>query len=148
MIVDRLENAALYYGLSPRLERALRYLQVMDPATVAPGRREIAGEQIFALVQEYDSKRPEQGIWEAHRRYLDVQYVIAGAERMGYAPVSSLRTVEENPEKDFVKLEGEGSFVLLPAGSFAILMPQDAHMPGMAVDQPQRVKKVVVKVLV
>lgn len=119
----------------------------MDPGTLALGRRDIAGEQIFALVQEYTSKRWDEGFWEAHRKYLDVQYVVAGVERMGYAPVQALRTVEENHEKDFLKLEG-GSFFLLPAGSFAILMPQDAHMPGMAVEQPQPVKKVVVKVQV
>lgn len=148
MIVDRLENAALYYSLGPRLERALRYLQVTDAGQLAPGRREIAGEQIFALVQEYSSKRWGEGFWEAHRKYLDVQYVVAGVERMGYAPAQSLRTVEENLEKDFLKLEGDGSFVVLPAGSFAILMPQDAHMPGMAVDQPEPVKKIVVKVQV
>ena len=50
--------------------------------------------------------------------------------------------------KDFIKLEGEGEFLRLDAGTFVILAPQDAHMPGMAVDEPAPVKKVVVKVLI
>lgn len=148
MIIDQLENAAMYYGIGPRLERALRFLNFMDLEKAASGRHEIAGEQVFAMVQEYDSKRKEEGFWEAHRKYIDVQYVVSGVEKMGYAPVDSLRAGEYDGEKDFVKLEGEGEFLEMPAGTFMILGPQGAHMPGMAVDEPQPVKKVVVKVLV
>ena len=147
MIIDQLKNAAMYYGIGPRLERALRFLNFMDLENAAPGRHEIAGEQVFAMVQEYDSKRREEGFWEAHRKYIDVQYVVSGVEKMGYASIDGLQAGEYDEEKDFVGFEGEGEFLVMSAGTFMILGPQDAHMPGMAVDEPQPVKKVVVKVL-
>ena len=148
MIVDQLKNAATYYPLNPRLERALRYLEFMDLEKLAPGRYEISGDQVFALVQEYHTKPMDQGFWEAHQKYIDVQYVVTGIERMGYACVDRMRLIEYNEEKDFARLEGEGVFLKVPAGTFLIMAPQDAHMPGMALDQPAPVKKVVVKVRV
>ena len=148
MILDQLENAAAYYALHPRLERGLRYLQTMDLEHLPPGRYDIAGDQVFALVQEYESKPKEEGFWEAHDKYIDIQYVVAGREHMGYAPTASLRETERDAAIDLVKLEGEGRFLELAEGSFVVMAPQDAHMPGMAVEGPQLVKKVVVKVLV
>jgi YhcH/YjgK/YiaL family protein len=147
MIIDQSENASQYYGLGTRIEAALRYLQDTDLANVEEGRYEIDGDAVFALVQEYDSKPKAEGFWEAHRKYLDVQYVSAGAEHMGYAPTANLLAGAYEEATDFMKLEGDGEFFQLRAGSFCILAPQDAHMPGMAIDQPKPVKKVVVKVL-
>ena len=146
MIIDQLKNVSMYYPLSPRLERALRYLEVMDLEQLELGQYEIAGESVFAMVQEYDSKPMEEGFWEAHRKYIDVQYVVSGTEKIGYTSIEGLRAGDYDEEKDFVKLEGEGDFLEMQAGTFMILAPQDAHMPGMAIEQLQPVKKIVVKV--
>jgi YhcH/YjgK/YiaL family protein len=148
MVIDELKNAEQYYGLGARIEAALRYLQKTDFTQVAPDRYDIEGDDVFALVQEYDSKPKSEGFWEAHHQYLDVQYVTSGAEHMGYVPAKELQAGEYDEEKDFYKLEGEGEFFTLRAGYFAVLKPQDAHMPGMAIATPQAVKKVVVKVRV
>jgi len=145
MIIDQLQNASMYYGLGPRVEKGLRYLQETDFEAAEPGRHEIEGDDVFALVQEYDSKLREEGFWEAHRQYVDVQYVAAGAEHMGYAPVERLQAGAYDAEKDFLKLDGDGEFLKVRAGTFVIMAPQDAHMPGMAIAAPQPVKKVVVK---
>ena len=61
MIVDELKNAEQYYGLGPRIEAALRYLQETDFSQVAPDRYDIEGDDVFALVQEYDSKPKSEG---------------------------------------------------------------------------------------
>jgi YhcH/YjgK/YiaL family protein len=100
------------------------------------------------MSQEYNSKLPEQGKWEAHRRYIDLQYITVGTERIGYAHLSRLAQGDYNLEKDFLALTGTGDFVTLSAGDFMLLFPEDAHMPGMAVDAPIPVKKVVVKIAV
>jgi len=124
----------------------LRYLQQTDFKNVAPERYDIDGDRVYAMVQEYDAKPKAEGFWEAHRKYLDVQYVAAGVEHMGYAAVATLQAGPYEEDKDFIKLEGDGEFFLLREGYFCILAPQDAHMPGMAVGQSAPVKKVVVKV--
>ncbi len=147
MIIDQLVNASQYYGLGSRIEAAFHYLRETDLQNAAVDRYAIDGDQIYAMVQEYDSKPKAEGFWESHRKYLDVQYVASGVEHMGYAPTSNLAAGAYQEENDFIRLEGDGEFFLLREGFFCILAPQDAHMPGMAVDQTQPVKKVVVKVL-
>ena len=146
MIIDQLQNAEQYYGLGTGIEAALRYLQQTDFKDVAPERYDIDGDRVYAMVQEYDAKPKAEGFWEAHRKYLDVQYVAAGVEHMGYEAAAPLQAGPYEEDKDFIKLEGDGEFFLLREGYFCILAPQDAHMPGMAVGQSAPVKKVVVKV--
>ena len=146
MIIDDLQNASQYYGLGPSFERGLRWLADNDLARLPVERYDIAGDTVFAMVQEYDSKPKSEGFWEAHRKYADIQLVVSGAEHMGYAPVPKLAAGDYDAERDFLPLEGEGLFVDMAAGTFMILLPQDAHMPGMAIDTPVPMKKVVVKV--
>ncbi len=149
MILDELKNAALYYGVSERLAAGLRYLQNTDLATLAPGRHEIDGDRLFAIVMHYDTKPREQAFWEAHRKYFDIQFVLAGEERMGFASLDHLTAEPYDESKDFVPAQGEGDYLRVPAGSFAVFGPQDAHMPSLnAGAAPQAVKKIVVKVKV
>jgi YhcH/YjgK/YiaL family protein len=146
MIIDQLKNAALYLGIHPRMGDAFRYLQKTDFSKIEPGRYEIDGANLFALVQQYDTKAEEKGRWEAHRKYIDVQYVYSGKELFGYTDLEQLQSVAYDEAKDFHELKGKGDFLQVPAGTFLILFPQDAHMPGISVSPPQPVKKIVVKV--
>ena len=159
MIIDQLHNvlSGVYpgllsatdaSGLAQRLSAGFRYLETADLANTAPGRVEIDGDQVFALIQEYNTKPLEQGRWEAHRNYIDIQYVVSGEENMGYANVAQITLGDYDEAKDRYALQGDGSFVRVSAGMFGLFMPDDAHMPNMAVDQPQPVKKAVVKVAV
>lgn len=147
MIIDHIKNVSFYGGIHPGIDRALEYLSQTDLAALDSGRYALDGDRVFALVQRYDTKPREQGVWEAHRRYIDVQYVAAGLERMGYAPLESLTVTQPYvSDKDCELLAGNGDFILASAGTFAVFFPQDAHMPGLACEQPRPVVKVVVKV--
>jgi YhcH/YjgK/YiaL family protein len=150
MIIDRLEKASLYQGVHKRLAAAFDYLQKTDLEKVEPGAHEIDGRKVYVMVQQYETKPMERGRWEAHRKYIDVQYVHRGGERFGYANVLDLKPGNYEEAKDFLSLEGEGKgdFFLVRQGTFVILFPQDGHMPGMAVSTPQPVKKFVVKIAV
>ena len=149
MIVDKIENASQYYALGEKIAAALKYLETQDLSQVESGKYPIMGDEVFALVQEYESKPMDQGFWEVHRKYIDVQYIVRGLEQIGYAKLKSSRASEEYDDaKDYQVLEGDGDFLRLSSGMFAILWPWDAHMPGMAVYTPLSVKKVVVKVSV
>jgi len=146
MIIDRLDNAGTYTGLDNGIAAALNFLQTTDLEKAAEGRHDINGDSVYALVMEYTTKPASEGVWEAHRRYIDVQYVVSGVERMGYANLDALTAEPYNEEEDYLFLKGSGDFVLMPAGTFLILWPQDAHIPATAVDQPRPVRKVVIKV--
>jgi len=146
MIIDQLTNSHLYYPLSHRIKIAFDYLHQTDLSSLSIGRYEIDGENIFAMLQQYTSKPRNQGFWEAHRRYMDLQVVIQGAELIGYANIASLSKGEYDLSKDFIPLFGDGAFLTLQPGNFALLMPEDAHMPGIAVDSPSPIKKIVIKI--
>ena len=148
MILDRIENAHLYYAVHKRFQQAFEYIANINIQTIPVGRHEINGLNLYELVQEYDTKRIEQGTWEAHRRYIDLQYVTQGAEGFGYANIHRLQQGEYDASKDFLRLQGEGDLITVKSGCFILLMPEDAHMPGMALGEPATIRKIVLKIAV
>lgn len=148
MIIDQITNSHLYYTINSRIKTAFDYILQTDLSTLSIGRHEIEGENLYAMLQQYTSKPLDQGSWEAHRRYIDLQVVIQGVEKIGYANINHLSTGEYDTKKDFLPLFGEGDFLTLQTGNFALLLPQDAHMPGIAFESPAPVKKIVIKISV
>ena len=148
MIVDTLSNSSLYRDLSPRIALAFGYVRDTDFERPAAGTFEIDGRQVYAIVQDYATLDRTQGAWEAHRRYIDLQYVVSGAERIFYAHVSRLTPGRYDPARDLLPLTGEGDALTLGPGDFMLLFPEDAHMPRIAVAAPGTVRKVVVKISV
>lgn len=148
MILDRLDNASSYRGIHPGIDKALEYLAKTDFARVANGKHELDGERLFAMVQRYRTRTLDQIVWEAHRRYIDVQYIVAGAERMGYTALRDGLTIKKpyDEQSEAILFDADGAMFDIWAGGFTVFMPQDVHAPGLAVDQvPSEVVKVVVK---
>ena len=149
MIIDKIENSPLYQGLRKRIDRAFEYIRETDLKNINPGKYEIDGEDIFALISEYKTKAESEGKLEAHRKYLDVQYVIEGEELMGYAPLGDQIILEPyKEENDIIFFKGNKSFVKVSSGMFAIFFPEDVHMPGISTGKISEVKKLVIKVRV
>ena len=149
MIIDTLENIGRYESLHPSFKAAFEFLKRPDIGGVAIGRTELDGKALFALVQEYETKPIHEGKLEAHKKYIDIQFVVQGEEFVGYAPLGSQPVAKAfDPEKDIGFYDGEAWFTLLRKGMFAIFFPQDAHLPGRHTDKPKSVKKIVLKVAV
>lgn len=148
MIVDSLENASLYLPLGRGIAAGLRYLAGFDPG-VEDGRYQVQGDDVFALVQRYDTAPGAEKRFEAHRRHLDIQLVGAGRERILHAPTAGLEPetpFDEAGDVQFYRDPPASSSVLLGVGGFAILFPGDAHKPGCMAGGRESVVKVVVKV--
>ncbi len=149
MIFDQLVNASFYRPLGLRFAAAMDFLQHENLLTLPAGRNDIDGEQLFAMVVDEPTKPVDQCLWEAHRQYHDVQHVVVGVEQMGYANIERMKvSVPYDQTKDAALFTGAGSMLKVPAGTFVIFSPQDVHQPGVAVDKPARVRKIVVKVAV
>ncbi|MDP2115159.1 MAG: YhcH/YjgK/YiaL family protein [Bacteroidota bacterium] len=149
MILDKLENADIYKCISENLKKGFEFLKNTDLQAIEIGRYEIEGKDVFALVSEYDSKKPEDCRLEAHQIYADIQYIVSGKEAIGFVTLKNqVITSPYNPEKDIVFFSGETSPLILESGMFAVFFPQDAHRPCMQINGPEKVKKVVVKVRV
>jgi len=148
MIVARLANPTPLFQLPSRLARALDYLRATDMRSVPIGRHDLDGDRLFALVQEYTTRAADQCVWEAHRRYIDVQFVAVGAERMGYASLAQMRERDAyDAARDVAFFEPGEEFVTIRAGMFAIFGPEDVHSPGHVAGQPGLVRKVVIKAM-
>lgn len=149
MIIDKLSNSHLYAGLGERINNAFDYLKKTNFSQMELGKYAIDGENIFALVNEYQTKDESEGKLEAHKKYIDVQFVAKGSELMGYAPLENQKVIDEYSEaNDITFFSGEKSFSLVDEGMFAIFFPTDVHLPGIKVNEKSHVKKVVIKVKV
>lgn len=150
MLVASLPFADQNDYLSARMRKAYAFLRETDLARLPLGRFDIDGEDVFANVQEYTTVPAADKQMEAHRRYYDVQFVVAGEELLQYAPLDGLTLVDTFDEvSDFGLYESPStcSDTVLHAGDLAILAPEDAHKPGCALGgKSSQVRKIVVKV--
>src|SRR5687768_15721079 len=132
MIFDLLENARLYSSLGPRFQAAFKFLASTALEELPPGRRDIDGDQLFALVNDYSTQPLEACRFESHQKYADVQLMVRGQERMGIVmlPNSGLTITEPyHAERDVVFYSGSGDLLTMTPGRFTIFFPHDAHQP-------------------
>ena len=149
MILDRLDHSVHYALLGKRFAAGFAYLRETDLDSLADGTHEIDGKRLFAIVQTYSAKPQADGRWEAHRDHADIQLIISGAERMGVAPLELMKVespYDAQKDVEFYHTIDAGKFFAVNAGEFALFYPHDVHMPGLAIDRSQTVKKIVVKV--
>jgi YhcH/YjgK/YiaL family protein len=147
MILDDLAHAGQYEALNSLFAVAFEFLRRPDLAGLAPGRHDLRGNDVFAMVADYETRPRDLVPFEAHRRHIDVQAVVSGIEALGVTPLHAIAPEPYDEAKDILFGAGRGEYFALGPGRFAILFPQDAHAPGVALDQPQRVRKIIVKVL-
>lgn len=148
MIVDRLANAKNYCGMHPGFEKAFAFLRRSDLADLPEGRHEIDGDRLFCLISNGPGRTRAEAKLEAHRKYIDIQYVMAGTDEMGWRPTATcvVSDMPYDPAKDieFFK-DAPEAWTPVPAGSFAIFFPSDAHAPLVSTG---RIHKAVLKIAV
>ena len=149
MILDCLPQWRRYATTLSGLAKAFEYLQTLD-AGCPNGRYELDGDRMYCLVQRYRTKPRAQAALEAHRKYADVQFILAGRETILWAPHAALTKVTQpydaNRDTEFFGMIANPMPVSLIAGQFAILFPADGHAPGLETDHAADVVKAVVKV--
>lgn len=147
MIVDNIKNAHLYYNIDEKYKTALEFLQNTDLINLENGKYPISGDDIYIIVQEYETKPEKDGKLEAHQKYTDIQYIIKGQEKLGYLNIERFSpSTSYDIDKDILFGEGDCDFIKANEGDFLIFTPQDAHMPCISIDGASQVKKAVVKI--
>jgi YhcH/YjgK/YiaL family protein len=153
MIVTALENLSHQMAMTPNMHKALEYLKSVKVAGLQPGQVEIDGKNVYVMIQAYETRPADAEVrLEAHRNYIDIQYVATGEEAMGWAHIAALQNpMAYNAEKDvwYGTLPAAGmTQVQVMPGQAAVFFPEDAHAPKLAVAAPVNVLKIVVKVRV
>ena len=148
MIFDSIARVALYKPIGPRIASALSFIERIDTSEFTPGEVEIQGRDIFAVFHEYTTEPVEGREYEAHREYIDIQYLLAGEEVIRVTDLARLtEAVPYDQERDIAFYHTvPGNDLLLRQGEFTILFPHDAHLPKISPGTPGTVRKVVVKV--
>jgi biofilm protein TabA len=142
---------ARQYNKNPALwNAAFAFLNNKRLDTLAVGRHEIAGEMLFASVTEGPSKDLDKATWESHRKYIDLQYVVKGKERIGVGPSQgALITKQYDETKDVMNYSiTEGLYYVAEPEIFFLFFPSDAHRPNIKVEGFDTVKKLVLKIRV
>ena len=144
MILASVKAVSSPYKYPEAIQKAIDWLKANDLEAMAAGTYEIEGRDIYAMIQEITTQPVEQRRAEKHDLYLDIQYIVSGIERMGYAPYTGEEEILEDPEgKDacFYKDLKEEHFIDVTAGSYCIFFSNDIHRPGAAAGEPTAVKK-------
>jgi YhcH/YjgK/YiaL family protein len=151
MIYDKLQNASYYYGVSPRVEKALRFLQETDLAALAEGKHPIDGEDVVVNVWRNATKPYREAKLETHDKFLDLHYLTEGKEDLFVGFVQdATKVLEEQPDKDCRFYEGFSRPLPIGADRFLLLFPGDTHAPGLNHQdkESQTNKKVLIKIKV
>ncbi len=131
MIIDNLKNSELYSPMHAGIRKVFDFISTNDLTKLELGRTNIEGDDVFALVSK-GVATAKSGKMEAHRRYLDLHFVLEGTDKMGYKPTELCKNTDcaYNETDDYMLFNDlpDTYFVLYP-GDFAICFPQDTHVP-------------------
>ncbi len=147
MIFDSIKNKD-NYKYFPALYQALNYLDSLPDRVLPAPHVDLDKDRLFCNFVAFTSKPEDQCLYEAHRDYIDLHFIVSGVERIATADVCSLTPeVPYTQEKDieFLKGDADGYYELNP-GQFMVCFPSDAHKVAMMKDRPAEVKKIVFKI--
>jgi YhcH/YjgK/YiaL family protein len=134
---------------APAWEAAYKFLKETDLETIPPGRYELDKNGTYATVSEYVTKDADTAFFEAHRKYVDIQYVSKGQEYIGITTLEGIDSVklEYDEEKDIMFFsKADEAKILADKRNFLVFFPSDGHMPCIKVDKNDIVRKIVIKV--
>lgn len=147
MIFDSIKNKDNYRDF-PMLYEALCFLSNLSDSELPEPNTVLIDRKLFCNPVSLVSKPEEECIYEAHRKYLDLHYIVSGIERIATADITTLTCqVPYSEEKDICFLTGEadGYYDLKP-GQFMVCYPNDAHKVAIMKNQPTPIQKVVFKI--
>jgi YhcH/YjgK/YiaL family protein len=150
MICGRLAGWPQIEGIQG-LEAGFEFLEQSNLATLPMGKHEILGDTVYALAMKSSSRSPEDGQFESHRNYIDIQYLVSGEEMIGIAPVGQLQgATPYDAGKDVVFYAAPARYheLRIPPGHFAVFFPDEGHLPLCHSGHPEELHKVVIKVRV
>ena len=146
MILDYMKNYRMYNSLVSNLEEGMTFVNTLLDK---PEGRYEAEHGIYAMVQIGVTSDIGKDRMESHEKYLDVQYLVSGKERLGFTKnTGDYQIAEHIKERDLIfyqSVEDEGWIESRP-GCFCIFFPSDIHRPECISGESMKLRKVVVKV--
>jgi len=147
MIYDSLDNFKIYTAINPLFRTVLEFINNGNIVALEKGKVNLA-DGVYAIVDEYETKDLKETFIECHKKYIDIQIILEGAEQIGICPKNEAEIIEAYNEKgDYEKLAGKVDLLTFKRGCFAVFYPQDGHAPGLKINhEAGRIKKIVFKI--
>jgi biofilm protein TabA len=138
-----------YHSNKAAWDKVFLFLKETNLDTLSTGKHPVDGDNAYVSVTEAPSKELDKAGWEAHKKYIDLQYVIRGKEQIAVSPIDKATVTKPYDEtKDVANYAAEGIFYTAEPGTFFLFFPQDVHRPNIKVAGYDMVKKLVVKIKV
>jgi DNA sulfur modification protein DndE len=145
--INQKEFDRQYRANKPLWDKTFEFLRTTDLGKLEKGDYPLAGDSAVVKVTYGPAREEKDAKWEAHKKFIDVQLVGEGKEKIGVAEVSKATIVTPyNDSKDVANYEAVGCYYVAEPGTFFIFFPSDAHRPGIKLDN-NNVRKIVVKIL-
>ncbi len=146
--INKKELANQFFKNRERWEKAFNFLKTNNLEKISIGRYELEGANLFVNVDEYTTKDEEDCRFEAHREYIDIQYLIYGEEKIGISDLGKTsEIIPYDSIKDVTFLTAEqNNYRTASPDRFFVFFPEDAHRPCVKTDEKSKVRKVVVKI--
>jgi len=144
---NSIEFAQQYHANKAYWDKAFLFIKNSDLKTIKPGKYVIDGDHVFANITEAPSKTFEQSAWESHKKYIDLQYVITGKEKIGVSAITdALVTKPYDEARDGANYIATGKYFTANPNEFFLFFPDDVHRPNIKVMGYDTVKKLVIKI--
>ncbi|MBA2562313.1 MAG: YhcH/YjgK/YiaL family protein [Chitinophagaceae bacterium] len=99
------------------------------------------------MVTQNPTKNYDSTEWESHKKYIDLQYVISGEEKIAVHPITKLKiTKPYDASKDIVNYSGEGNIYTNVPETFFLFFPSDGHRPNITTGGNKADKKIIIKI--
>ncbi len=151
MIFDTIENGSTENFLKScsALQEALNWIRSLDQDP-EEGTHHLRGEDMYGMIQSYETKDRSDRLWESHRKYVDLQYCLSGGEIIEWEKIENLTPegdyMEDKDATLYQKTEAPSVPLIMKPGRYALLFPEDGHRPGVVDGVNTATKKIVVKI--
>lgn len=147
--IDIQEFARQYHLNKAAWDKAFNFIKTQDLQAIKPGKYPIDGEEVFASVTANATKEYDKTTWESHRKYIDLQFVIDGGEKIGVCRIDKATVTKPYDEaKDLINYTARGKVYTGGNGSYFLFFPNDAHRPNITTGGNNVEKKLVIKIRV
>lgn len=146
--INKKELAIQFFKNRGLWEEAFNFLKTNNLEKISVGKNELKGKDLYVNVDEYTTLNEEDSVFEAHRRYIDIQYIVYGEEKIGISPLEN--TKEITPYDNFKDISfltaKQNNYRIASNERFFVFFPEDAHRPCVKIGENIKIRKVVVKI--
>ena len=142
-----MEKCFMSPEIKHRIQMCEKFIKEHDMEQLQRGRHEIDNENVYLNVLHYQSAEPESRMWEGHRDYLDIHYMISGEEIIQVSNKESMYVGDYADEDDFYPAQGEPQILyMLKKDDICLCVPNEIHKTGVALGESQEIIKAVFKI--